>query len=169
MAAIVSEAVERLSLNAIDVIRGDEGGDMIKLIETLNGTFASTSLTRRISNLYELDGAIAIAALSKSKNIDETKVARAYALLGSRLGLSWAQAAASRATPTDPWERLLTAGLAQDFQRLRLDFLDRLKSDEPVAMVDEWISEHQVEVNRFFNLVQRARNTATIRMAVTAA
>ena len=43
-----------------------------------------------------------------------------------RLGLDWAQSTAAMMNPSDPWERLLVAGLARDFQQMRFEFLRRL-------------------------------------------
>ena len=48
---------------------------------------------------------------------------RAYTRLGEALGLDWAQQQVARFVPADQWERLLTAGLARDFEQLRIDFL----------------------------------------------
>jgi glutamate dehydrogenase len=49
--------------------------------------------------------------------------------LGEALGIDWAQQQVARFTPRDQWERLLTAGLARDFEQLRIDFLSRVRAD----------------------------------------
>ena len=66
---------------------------------------------------------------------------RAYTKLGEALGLDWAQNAANHFQARDQWERLLTAGLARDFEQLRLEFLERRKGDDPKAAVDKWVAE----------------------------
>ncbi|PWS21656.1 hypothetical protein DKP78_22450, partial [Enterococcus faecium] len=78
-----------------------------------------------VVRLFQLDGAIGLADLGHRTKVDETKLAQAFTRLGQALGLDWAQGAAMRITSSDPWERLLIAGLARDFQQLRLDFLHR--------------------------------------------
>ena len=55
------------------------------------------------------------------------------------------------------WERLLTAGLSRDFEQLRLDFLARHGSTQPVAAVDEWLKAQAPRVDQFRQLVARVR------------
>ena len=70
------------------------------------------------------------------------------------LGLDWAQATAARVVSSDPWERLLIAGLARDFQQLRLEFLGRTGGD-PQARVDDWLAANAPRVTQFRALVDR--------------
>ena len=78
--------------------------------------------------LYELDGVFGIAALAARRKVDELEVTRAYTRLGEALSLDWAQQQVARFVPADQWERLLTAGLARDFEQLRIDFLSRSRA-----------------------------------------
>ncbi|MFX8680906.1 hypothetical protein ABTM69_19860, partial [Acinetobacter baumannii] len=84
------------------------------------------------------------------------------------LGLDWAQAHAARISPSDPWERLLIAGLARDFQQLRLEFLARSVEGEPQALVDRWLVDNQERVRQFKSLVDRARRAAQPNAAMLA-
>ena len=79
-----------------------------------------------IARLGDLDGSVGLSRLAKDLAIDAGVLTRAFSDLGARLGLDWAQQAASRLRPTDSWERLLVVCLARDFQTMRLDFLRRL-------------------------------------------
>ncbi|PMZ79478.1 hypothetical protein C1X95_32040, partial [Pseudomonas sp. FW306-2-11AD] len=79
----------------------------------------------KVVRLFELDGAVGLADLGERLGLDETVLTRAFTRLGQALGLDWAQANAARISSSDPWERLLIAGLARDFQQLRLEFLGR--------------------------------------------
>ena len=88
--------------------------------------------------------------------------------LGEALGLDWAKAAAQRATSADSWERLLTAGLARDFEQLRLEFLARAGKAGPVSLVERWLAQHQARVDRFARLVQRARTAPAVSPAMLA-
>ena len=60
-----------------------------------------------------------------ARKIDELAFTRAYTRLGEALALDWAQQQVARFVPTNQWERLLTAGLARDFEQLRIEFLAR--------------------------------------------
>ena len=118
---------------------------------------APADVADRIVRLYELDGAIGIAALGRRIGVDEIALTDAYTRLGEVLGLDWAQGAAHRFPARDQWERLLTAGLARDFEQLRLDFLQR-KKGEPQQAVEQWTVAQAARIEQFRRLVDRARN-----------
>ena len=126
----------------------------------LSSTGADAALIDRIIRLDELDGAIGNAILARATGMDELSATEAYVHLGEALGLDWARGAVSRLTPADGWERLLVAGLARDFEQLRLDFLAHMPAEDPVATVDRWLGEHKANVAQFRALIQRAQ-TAT--------
>ena len=100
---------------------------------------ASEEMVRGLVRLFELDGVFAIAALAARHKFDELSLTRAYTKLGEALGLDWAQQQVGRFVPTDQWDRLLTAGLARDFEQLRIEFLSRMPGGEPDEAVDAWI------------------------------
>lgn len=126
-----------------------------------------------VSNLYDLDGAVGIADLAAETGIDARRLVGAFTRIGAGLGLDWAQASATIMNPSDPWERLLVAGLARDFQQMRLDFLKRLartksgKSD-PAAAAEEWGRAHIAAIQTFRSMVQRAENTVPLSPAMLA-
>ena len=68
-----------------------------------------------------------------AQELDELALTRAYTRLGEALGLDWAQQQVARFVPGDQWERLLTAGLARDFEQLRIDFLSRTAARIPTS------------------------------------
>ena len=88
----------------------------------------------------------------------------AYTRLGEALGLDWAQGAANQFRASDQWERLLTAGLARDFEELRLNFLDRRKGSDPRQEVERWVKEQAPRIDQFRRTVERAR-TASVTTA----
>ena len=98
-----------------------------------------------------------IAALAGRRKADELAVTRAYTRLGEALSLDWAQQQVARFVPADQWERLLTAGLARDFEQLRIDFLSRSRG-EIDASVDDWIERQRPRIDQFRKLVSRARS-----------
>ena len=107
--------------------------------------------------LFELDGVFGIAALAARHKLDELQVTRAYTRLGEALGLDWAQQQVARFVPADQWERLLTAGLARDFEQLRIEFLSRCRGKDVDEGVEEWIAKQRPRIDQFRELIVRAR------------
>jgi glutamate dehydrogenase len=168
MAEALKPGVKRLDKEVDGLVKAEVKGATAQLNNRLVETGASPALATRVARLYELDGALATAALAARQGWSEVDVVAGYVKLGEALGLDWAKAAAQRAAPTDPWERLLAAGLARDFEQLRLDFLARAGAGGPVALVDQWLTQHQARVERFARLVQRARTAAAVTPAMLA-
>jgi glutamate dehydrogenase len=129
---------------------------------------APAALVGKIVRIFELDGAIGLADLGQRRGIDEAELTQAFTHLGQALGLDWAQAVAARIVAGDPWERLLIAGLARDFQQLRLAFLARSTGDDPRLAVETWLAEHAPRVAQFAALVDRARKAAMPNAAMLA-
>ena len=119
---------------------------------------APEDIARKIVRLFELNGGVGIAALGKRLGVDVIELTNAYTRLGEALGLDWAQGAANRFQAKDQWERLLTAGLARDFEQLRLDFLHRKRGSEPVEAVDQWVAAQGPRIEQFRRVVERVRN-----------
>ncbi len=168
MAANLAPGVARLDTAVDQLVKAEVKGATAQLTTRLVETGASSALAARVARLYELDGAIATAALAQRQGWSEIDVVAAYVKLGEALGLDWAKAAAQRATSADSWERLLTAGLARDFEQLRLDFLARAGKSGPGELVDRWLAQHQARVDRFARLVQRARTAPAVSPAMLA-
>ena len=128
----------------------------------------SSETAARVVRLFELDGAIGTAALAARVGGDELAVTHAYVRLGEALGLDWAKAASLRFAPSDAWEKLLVAGLARDFEQLRLEFLARGDGSDPVALVETWLTAQAPRVAQFRRLVDRARQAPMLTAAVLA-
>jgi glutamate dehydrogenase len=120
---------------------------------------APAALADRIVRLAETDGAIGLAAFSNRQKVDVAAATRAFTALGEALGIDWAQGSAMQLDPDDPWERLLAAGIARDFQAMRLDFLRRVGGRQPERAVKQWISANQVRVDALRAMINRARTT----------
>ncbi len=95
---------------------------------------------------------------------------RAFIDLGARLGLDWAQTCAATMRPVDPWERLLVAGLARDFQQIRLEFLRRVsgKKGDPLGAVARWAETHAGAVRQLRAIVARAQAAVPVSPAMLA-
>ncbi|MET4666051.1 NAD-glutamate dehydrogenase domain-containing protein [Sphingomonas sp. PvP056] len=130
-----------------------------RIAAALEAAGAPTALVQKVVRLFEMDGAVGLADLGDRLGIDETELTRAFTRLGQALGLDWAQANAARIESSDPWERLLIAGLARDFQQLRLEFLARAAGGklDPQALVDAWLADNAARVGQFKAVVDRAR------------
>ncbi len=114
-------------------------------------------IAEQLVRLAQLDGAIGIAALATAQKVDVKALTMAFTALGDALGIGWAQGIAMQLDPQDPWERLLVAGLARDFQAMRLDFLRRIGGKKPVDGAQAWIESNAARVRGFKAVVDRAR------------
>ncbi len=149
--------VRKISAAATKLIRSEVRSEAAARRDRLVALGASEDIVRGLVRLYELDGVFGIAALAARRKVDELSLTRAYTKLGEALGLDWAQQQVARFVPADPWERLLTAGLARDFEQLRIEFLARTRGNDPDAEVDAWIAEQRARIDQFRKLVSRAR------------
>lgn len=166
--ARLSAGIERLDAATGELLLDEARAHSRRIAETLEQTGAPHDLATQVVRLFELDGAIGLADLGQRAGIDETRLARAFTRLGQALGLDWAQSTATRIGSSDPWERLLIAGLARDFQQLRLDFLGRGGSGDPEALVAEWLARNEARVGQFRSVIERARNAQAPNAAMLA-
>jgi glutamate dehydrogenase len=164
MVAAVSPGLNQLDEALGSLLRDEARAQSAAMHARLTEMGAPGPIAARIARLYELDGAIGIATLGEKLGADVLVLTRAYTKLGEALGLDWAQVAANRFAARDQWERLLTAGLARDFEQLRLEFLERRRSDDPKAVVDHWVTQQGPRIDQFRRTVDRAR-TASVTTA----
>ena len=154
---LVEPTVRRISAAATKLIRSEVRNEAAARRDRLIALGASEDIVRGLVRLFELDGIFGIAALAAGKKADSLELTRAYTRLGEALGLDWAQQQVARFTPTDQWERLLTAGLARDFEQLRIEFLSRTRNKDPHEAVLDWIVRQKPRIEQFRQLVGRAR------------
>lgn len=134
-------------------------GQSARLADELAAAGAPPDIAAQVVALAQLDGAVGLARLAADSGMGIAPLTRAFAEVGRLLGLDWAQGAAVRLDPADPWERLLVAGLARDFQHMRLDFLRRItgRKADPLAALAGWLARHEASTARFGALVGRAQ------------
>jgi glutamate dehydrogenase len=159
-------AARKISAAATKLIRAEVRNEAAARRDRLIALGASEEIVRGLVRLYELDGIFGIAALSARRKMDELAVTRAYTRLGEALGLDWAQQQVARFVPRDQWERLLIAGLARDFEQLRIEFLARTAGKNPDEGVDDWIAEQGARIDQFRQLVGRARAEGQVSAAM---
>ena len=156
---LLRPGIDALGRQTAELLLGEARSQGQRIASALAAAGAPDALAVRVVRLFEMDGAVGLADLGERLGLDEAVVTRAFTHLGQALGLDWAQASAARIKSSDPWERLLLAGLARDFQQMRLDFLARAE-DDPQAMVDAWLAANAARVGQFRALIDRARGAA---------
>ena len=131
---------------------------------TLAARGAPADITADLVRIQALDGAVGVGLLASDLGIDEAAAASAYTTLGQATGLDWAKGAAAGLEPTDPWERLLKAGLERDFEQLRLDLMRRIVAigGDPGQAVADWLAAHGDRVARIAGPVARARSGGVV-------
>jgi glutamate dehydrogenase len=157
-----------ISTAADKLIRTEVRNEAAARRERLLALGASEDVVKRLVRLYELDGVFGIAALAARRKYDELLATRAYTKIGDVLGLDWAQQQVARFVPTDQWERLLTAGLARDFEQLRIEFLSRRRDKDPHEAVLKWIDAQKPRIDQFRELVARARTEGNVSASMLA-
>ncbi|HEY6048659.1 MAG TPA: glutamate dehydrogenase, partial [Sphingomicrobium sp.] len=158
LCALLEPGVRKISAAAAKLIRSEVRNEAAARRDRLLALGSSEDIVRGLVRLYELDGVFGIAALAAREKIDELALTRAYTQLGEALGLDWAQQQVARFVPADQWERLLTAGLARDFEQLRIEFLSRCRAADPDVCVEDWIGQQRPRIDQFRLLVARARS-----------
>ena len=157
--AALAPGVTRLSRELDTLLLDETRAQARDFAQRLLAADAPAKLVEKVVRLAELDGAIGLSALGNRTGTDEIVLTRAFAALGSALGIDWAQGTAMRQSPTDPWERLLISGIARDFEQMRLEYLARDASD-PEARVAAWLEANAPRVTQFRALIDRARMVA---------
>jgi glutamate dehydrogenase len=158
LCALLEPGTRKISAAATKLIRSEVKNEAAARRDRLISLGASEDIVKGLVRLYELDGVFAIAALASRHKLDELETTRAYTRLGEALGLDWAQQQVARFVPGDQWERLLTAGLARDFEQLRIEFLSRCRGKDLDDGVEQWIEDHRDRIDQFRELVSRARS-----------
>ena len=166
MCKLLEPAARKIAAAATKLIRSEVRNEAAARRDRLLALGASEDIVRGLVRLFELDGVFGIAGLAARKKMDELQVTRAYTQLGEALGLDWAQQQVARFVPRDQWERLLTAGLARDFEQLRIEFLSRAGNKSPDTAVENWIAEQRPRIEQFRSLVTRARTEGQVSAAM---
>ncbi|MEJ6594666.1 NAD-glutamate dehydrogenase domain-containing protein [Parasphingorhabdus sp.] len=165
---MLAPGVTVLNENVENLITAEGRLQAAKQMKDLVEAGATPDIANKIANIYMNDGAAGIAFLAHNREIDALDVALAFTNLGSQLGLDWAQMTATRINPSDPWDRLLVAGLARDFQQIRLDFLRRTRSKDMQQFVESWADRNIDRVAQFRKIMDRAQQTPKPSIAMLA-
>ncbi len=154
---LYTSGVQQLSKARDELLPADVRQQTEAYGERLLAQGAPRAIADRLVRIAQLDGAIGLSALAAAQKYEVTALTGAFTAIGEALGISWAQGAAMRLDPADPWERLLVAGLARDFQTMRLDFLKRRAAKKPADDAANWLHANAARVAMFKAVVDRAR------------
>ncbi|QGN55384.1 NAD-glutamate dehydrogenase domain-containing protein [Novosphingobium sp. Gsoil 351] len=167
--AELAPGVAKLSAQTSRLLNAEGRSQAGRMLEAFAAAGAPPAEAAMVAKLYDMDGAVGLARLARDSKIDPLTLTGAFTDLGARLGLDWAQMTAARMSPSDPWERLLVAGLARDFQQVRLDFLRRrARAKAPGECVANWAEEEAGAVRAFRAVVGRAQSAAPVAPAMLA-
>lgn len=168
-AAELAPGVHEIAQAAGELLRAEGSAHSARMLAELTAAGAPVALAADVTRVADLDGAVGLAELARERGEPVVALTDAFTALGAALGLDWAQTVAATMAPADPWERLLAAGLARDFQTMRLDFLRTLAfTGAPEAAVETWLTAHEGGVRRLRAMVDRARLATAPRAAMLA-
>ncbi len=168
LVARVGPGIETLDRQTDSLLLEEARAGSARNAEVLRAAGAPDDLAARVVRLFDLDGVVGLADLGVTLGVEAEPLTRAYTRLGQALGLDWAQGAAARLAPVDPWERLLVAGLVREFEQLRLSFLARRAEADPRAAVEAWLAENGPRIAQFTAIIDRARQATQPSAAMLA-
>ena len=168
--ADLAPGVSELSAIADDLLPSSARMQSAAMLQALVEEGAPKAEAELVTHLVDLDGAVCLACLSQESRVPVATLTLAFIELGRRLGLDWAQQAASHMNPSDPWERLLVNGLARDLQHMRIDFFRRSmgKRKQPEGLVEQWSATHAVAIEQFQAMITRAQGVMEVTPAMLA-
>ena len=168
--ARLQPGIARIDGDIESLLRPEPRAQIERFAAGLTAEGAPDDLVKMLTRIHALDGAASVADLAADLGVPEAGVVDAYTLLGQRLGLDWAKGAAGDLRTSDPWERLLIAGAARDFETMRLDLIRKVAANgaDPSTAVDDWLDAHQGDVDRLAKLAERARSGASVSAAMLA-
>ena len=169
----LGKGVAQLSVSTEQLLASASRQQSAELREKFVAAGSPDKIAGSVSHLFDLDGSVGLARLSMETGIDPKALTGAFTGFGEKLGLDWAQSTAALMNPSDVWERLLVAGLARDFQQMRLDFLRRMArrkdaKKDPSGTVTDWTKQNEAAVRQFRSMVTRAQAQAVVAPAMLA-
>ncbi len=169
----LSQGVTLLTAAREELLSAEPRARSLELRQVFAAAGAPESLAARVASLFDFDGSVGLARLALDSAIDAKLLTHAFAGIGTRLGLDWAQGVAAHMSPSDVWERLLVSGLARDFQQMRIEFLRRLMrrkggKDDPLGAVSDWATHNSASVAQFRSMIARAQARPPVGAAMLA-
>jgi glutamate dehydrogenase len=171
--AELAPAIAELREATGDLLAGQALHQSENLLAEMTAAGAPSNAAKAVIGLFDTDGSVGLAQLARDSGIAPLALTGAFSDLGMRMGLDWAQGTAALMEPSDVWERLLVAGLARDFQHMRLEFLRRLlrakaRKSDPAAAIAKWADENALAIEQFRAMVERAKAQPVIAPSMLA-
>lgn len=149
-------------------IRGEASSARVEAAQTQLAVLGvPDDLASQAAALLGMDGLVGLALLAQQRDNGRAETAASFLRLGEALGLDWLQAQAARLSPSDPWERMLLAGVGSGLQRGRLALLGRLGADIE-SDVTRWLESHGGAITQYRGLLDRARAAPNVHVAMLA-
>ena len=170
LVAELNEGVGELNRDVDSLLSGEIRAQSERMRTQLAAAGAPDAEAALVARLQDLDGTIGLAKLARDSGAAPRAITAAFADLGARMGLDWAQQTAARMSPSDPWERLLVNGLARDFQQMRLEFLRRKmdQNGDASAAVAQWAEQQAEGLAQFRRVIARAQAAVPVAPAMLA-
>ena len=170
LVAELQDGVADLSRDVESLLSGEIRVQSDRMRAELAAVGAPEAEAAMVAKLQDLDGTIGLAKLARESGAPARAITAAFADLGARMGLDWAQQTAARMSPADPWERLLVNGLACDFQQMRLEFLRRNmdQNGDASAAVAQWAEKQAEGIAQFRRVISRAQAAVPVAPAMLA-
>ena len=170
LTADLATGVAKLARIASRLLSDETRAQSARLHQELAAAGAPEDAAMHVVHIFEMDGAIGLSLLSRQCAIPAPALTAAFVEVGTRLGLDWAQSTAARLRPSDPWDRLLVAGLARDFQQMRVDFLRRVvpSKGDPAKTVVAWTQAQALSIQQFRAMIARAKTATPVTPAMLA-
>jgi len=170
LVAELQTGVQDLSRDTESLFSGEVRAQSERMRSQLAEAGAPPQEAALVARLQDLDGTVGLARLARESGAPARAITAAFADLGGRMGLDWAQQTAARMSPSDPWERLLVNGLARDFQQMRLEFLRRKMAEngDAASAVTAWAEQHAEGIAQFRRVIARAQAAVPVAPAMLA-
>ena len=121
----------------------------------------SEALANKMSVLLLTRAALDITELAASHKRDVIETAGLYSAFNDHLGLFWLHVSAEDLRVEGRWEAIARSKLREEFYRMRRDlaakFMRRRSKQTLDAAIAKWLRQHEVEVNRFNDMVEEMK------------
>ena len=154
--------VETLSESLPRPLDAESRLELRKRTRRLAGTGVPEELAVLISQLVYLSSALDIVDVATRSKAEVARVAAVYFDLGARLELQWLREQVAHLTVRNNWHNLAKSALRHDLhnqQRILAAQATAAGSGRkrPKDVVDQWMSESEIEVDRYMQVVNELK------------
>ncbi len=125
-------------------------------------------LAQHIASLDIKTAACDLVQVAKELNIDVTDIAKAYFMLGNKLGFDWLRNQAELVETSDHWDRLAVNSILGDLQDqqkiLTRTTLSGCKGKDTLKAAEKWVANNQPATVRVNKLLQDFQNSGQLNV-----